>query len=149
ELVGTHASSSASRWEALEPIRQGVAKHFGAVKENVAAGLILRHDNGSNYLADDFQDEIEFLGIESSPAFVRQPEGNGVAERIIKTLKEQLLWVRYFPTVEALRKGLAEFADLYNASWLRERHGHKTPNQIRAEQKALASEAATEFKLAA
>jgi len=72
-----------------------------------------------------------------------------VAERIIKTLKEQLLWVRYFPTVEALRKGLAEFADLYNASWLRERHGHKTPNQIRAEHKALASEAATEFKLAA
>ena len=49
----------------------------------------------------------------------------------------------------ALRWGLAEFADLYNASWLRERHGHKTPNQIRAEQKALASEATTEFKLAA
>ena len=80
---------------------------------------------------------------------MRQPEGNGVAERVIRTLKEQLLWVRYFPTVEALRKGLAEFADLYNASWLRERHGHKTPNQIRAEQTALASEAATEFKLAA
>ena len=57
--------------------------------------------------------------------------------------------VLYFPTIEAHRKGLAEFADLYNASWLRERYGHKTPNQIRAEQKALASEAATEFKLAA
>jgi transposase InsO family protein len=71
--VGTHASSSASRWQALEPIRQGVAKHFGAVTESVAAGLILHHDNGSNYLADDFQDEIEFLGIEISPAFVRQP----------------------------------------------------------------------------
>jgi hypothetical protein len=42
EMVGTHASSSASRWEALEPIRQGVAKHFGAVTENVAAGLTLR-----------------------------------------------------------------------------------------------------------
>ncbi len=77
------------------------------------------------------------------------PAGNGVAERVIKTLKEQLLWVRYFPTIEALRKGLTEFADLYNASWLRERHGHKTPNQVRAEQKALASKAATEFKFAA
>ncbi len=149
ELVGTHASSSANRWEALEPIRQGVAKHFSAVTENAAAGLVLRHDHGSNYMAEDFQDEIEFLGIESSPAFVRQPEGNGVAERVIKTLKEQLLWIRCFPTVEALRKALVEFAALYNASWLRERHGHKTPNQIRAEQKALASEAATEFKLAA
>jgi hypothetical protein len=72
-LVGIHASSSASRWQALEPIRQGVAKHFGAVEENVAAGLVLRHDHGPNYLADDFQDEIEFLGTEISPAFVRQP----------------------------------------------------------------------------
>lgn len=53
EMIGTHASSSASRWEALEPIRQGVAKHFGAVKENIAAGLMLRHDNGSIYLADE------------------------------------------------------------------------------------------------
>jgi len=149
ELVGTHASSSASRWEALEPIRQGVARHFGAIAEDVAPGLVLRHDHGSAYMADAFQDEIEFLGIKSSPAFVRQPEGNGVAERAIKTLKEQLLWIRYFPTIEALRKGLAEFAELYNSSWLRERHGHKTPNQIRAEQKTLASDVVTEFKLAA
>ena len=57
--------------------------------------------------------------------------------------------VRHFPTIEALRKGLAEFDDLYIAAWLRERHGNKTPNQIRAEQKALASEAATEFTFAA
>ena len=49
----------------------------------------------------------------------------------------------------ALRRGLAEFADLYNASWLRERHGNKTPNQIRAEQKAYASDAATVFKMTA
>ena len=32
-----------------------------------------------------------FLGIESSPAFVRAPEGNGCAERFIRTLKENLL----------------------------------------------------------
>jgi hypothetical protein len=62
---------------------------------------------------------------------------------------QQLHWIRYFPTIDALRKGLAEFAVLYYASWLRERHGHKTPNQIRAEQKALATQVATEFKLAA
>ncbi|WP_373504122.1 transposase [Aestuariivirga sp.] len=116
EFVGTHASSRANRWEALEPIRQGVAEHFDAVEENAAAGLVLRHDHGSNYMSEDFQDEIEFLGIQSSPAFVRQPEGNGVAERAIRTLKEQLFWVRHFATVEDLRQALAEFATLYNTS---------------------------------
>jgi len=28
-------------------------------------------------VADDFQHELDFLGLESSPAFVREPEGNG------------------------------------------------------------------------
>ena len=51
----------------------------------VARGLRLRHDHGSNYLADDFQQEVAFFGIESSPSFVREPEGNGVAERFIRT----------------------------------------------------------------
>jgi len=149
EFIGTHASSSASRWEALEPVRQGVTQHFGGVGPDVAKGLTLRHDHGSNYMADDFQNEIKCFGIVSSPAFVRQPEGNGVAERAIRTLKEQLLWVQHFETVEDLRQALASFAAEYNASWLRQRHGYKTPDQIRAEQKALEPEAATGVKMAA
>jgi hypothetical protein len=36
-------------------------------------------------MSGDFQDEIECL------AFVREPEGNGVAERFIRTLKEVTL----------------------------------------------------------
>lgn len=149
EVIGTHASASASRWQALEPVRQGVTRHFGGVGPGVARGLTLRHDHGSNYMADDFQSEIECFGIISSPAFVRQPEGNGVAERAIRTLKEQLLWVRHFATVEELRQALAAFAAEHNASWLRQRHGYKTPDQIRAEQKALEPEAATGVKMVA
>src|SRR5512147_1431966 len=34
---------------------------------------------------------------------LRPPEGNGVAERFIRTLKENLLWVRPFETIEELR----------------------------------------------
>jgi putative transposase len=57
----------------------------------------------SQYVSHDFQAEIRFLGLESSPAFVRGPEGNGCAERFIRTLKENLLWVQRFETVEELR----------------------------------------------
>jgi putative transposase len=90
ECVGSHAARSGNRFEALEPVRQGVRRHFGAVDRSVAKGLALRHDHGSSYMSADFQDEIAFLGIESSPSFVRRPEGNGVAERFIRTLKESL-----------------------------------------------------------
>ena len=40
------------------------------------------------------------LRIDSSPAFVRMPEGNGCAERFIRALKEQPLWIRSFDVVE-------------------------------------------------
>ena len=105
ECIGLHAAKRGTRFEALEPIRQGVRARFGTIGEGVARGLRLRHDHGSNYLADDFQQEVAFFGIESSPSFVREPEGNGVAERFIRTLKENLLWVRSFDTIEELRLG--------------------------------------------
>ena len=94
----------------------------------------LRHDHGSQYVSHHFQAEIRFLGIESSPAFVREPEGNGCAERFIRTLKENLLWVRHFATVEELRLALSAFRQTYNQSWIIERHGYKTPAQVRADQ---------------
>ena len=97
----------------------------------VAAGLSLRHDHGSQYLSDHFQGELRFLGIRSSQSFVAAPEGNGCAERFIRTLKEQLLWVEPFETVQQLRLALLAFKDRYNQKWLIERHGHRTPAAVR------------------
>ena len=127
ECVGVHAHSRATRFEALEPIRQGVRRYFGGFAKGIACGLAVRHDHGSQYMSDHFQKEIGFLGIESSPAFVRAPEGNGCAERFIRTLKENLLWVRHFETIEELRQALLAFREVYNTTWLIERHGFITP----------------------
>jgi transposase InsO family protein len=142
ECVGIHASRRADRFAALEPIKQAVRACFGGFAKDIALGLQLRHDHGSQYVSHDFQAEIRFLGIESSPAFVREPEGNGCAERFIRTLKENLLWVRHFATVEELRLALIVFKRAYNQSWIIERHGYKTPAQVRAEQIAAMSMAA-------
>jgi putative transposase len=138
EIVGIHAARSANRFEALEPVRQGVNRCFGAIAPGVARGLKLRHDHGSNYMSNDFQNEIRCLGVEASPSFVREPEGNGVAERFIRTLKENLLWVRTFDTIEDLREALQEFARCYNENWLLARHAYQTPNQVRAAQLRVA-----------
>ena len=106
ECVGIHAARPGTRFEALEPLRQGLREHFAGYAAGIASGLSLRHDHGSQYLSDHFQGELSFLGIRSSPSFVAAPEGNGCAERFIRTLKEQLLWVETFETVEQLRLAL-------------------------------------------
>jgi transposase InsO family protein len=149
ECVGIHAAQRATRFEALEPLRQGVRRHFGGFAKGIARGLAVRHDHGSQYVAHHFQDELRFLGIASSPAFVRAPEGpvgsaditpwdrakpDGCAERFIRTLKENLLWVRTFGTVEELRQALLAFREVYNTAWLIERHGFRPPAAIRDKQ---------------
>jgi putative transposase len=131
ECVGLHAARPGTRFEALEPLRQGVRRHFGAIGKDVAGGLAVRHDHGSQYMSDTFQTEMRFLGIQSSPAFVRAPEGNGCAERFIRTLKENLLWIRTFDTVEELRLALLAFRDIYNTTWLIQRLDYRTPAQVR------------------
>ena len=85
-------------------------------------------------MSHHFQSEIRFLGLASSPAFVREPEGNGCAKRFIRVLKENLLWVRRFDTLEELRQALLAFKQTYNQSWIIERHGYKPPAQVRADQ---------------
>jgi transposase InsO family protein len=114
ECVGIHAALPATRHEALEPVRQDVAERFGGIGKDAASGLAIRHDHGSQYMSRDFQKEIAWLGAASSPAFVRAPEGNGCAERFIRTLKENLLWVKTFRTVEELRLALIDFRRTYN-----------------------------------
>ena len=135
ECTGIHASASGNRFEALEPIRQGVREQWGAYTRNTAAGLKVRHHHGSAYMADDFQGELNFLGIEPSPSFVREPQGNGCAERFIRLLKENLLWVRTFATIEELRLALIDFKHVYNEQWILQRHEYKTPTQVRREKR--------------
>ena len=80
---------------------------------------------------------------------MREPEGNGVAERFIRTLKENLLWVRSFNTIEELRAELIEFARRYNETWIVERHGYQTPAQVRAAHLQVVKSSIPELQLAA
>jgi putative transposase len=131
-----HVHSSvkkASRFEALEPVRQAVPEGPGGFRSGGAAGLQLRHDHGSVYMSDDFQNEIRFLGNESSPAFARQPEDNGCIESFFRTLKEQLLWVRRFRDLNELSVALIEFRERYNQQWIIGRLGYRTSARARSD----------------
>ena len=108
--MGIHAAKSGNRFEALEPIRQGVSAS-PAWRRTSPRGLKFVTTTAPAYLSDDFQREIAYLGMTSSPSFVRAPEGNPVSGSRI--LKENLLWVRSFATVEELRWALLEFKNLY------------------------------------
>ena len=89
ECVGWHVCKVGSRFAALEPLAQGLGRLYGSVEADVARGLALRMDHGSQYLSDHFLNQLRYWGIHPSFAFVEEPETNGVVERWNRTLKEQ------------------------------------------------------------
>ncbi len=133
ECVGIHASPRTKRRQAREPIRQAVPGGFGAVGEDVAGAVSLRHGHGSRYMSADFRREARSLGAGRSPAFARAPEGDGRAGRSIRTPKENLLRVRRFEAIEERRPALLAFRRPCDEHGLIERHGHQPPATVRGE----------------
>jgi len=133
DVVGWHVAKVGDRWAALEPLRHGVRHAFGGFRKDVARGLKIRCDWGPQYIADAWIHEVRWLGMTITPAYVGEPECNGVMERFIRTLKEQCLYLHRFQTLEEARRVIGEFITQYNAAWLIERLGYRTPAQARAE----------------
>lgn len=125
------AAPRMDRFAAADLLREAISDRFGSVEAGAAAGLKLRHDGGSCFRSAHYQAEIDHLGIDRSPAFHYEPETNGVVEKFIQTLKEQVLWIERFDTLEQLRARIRQFAHDYNEHWLLERHGYRTPRQAR------------------
>lgn len=131
ECMGWHVCKKGNRYAALEPISMGIMGEFGSVERGAARGVLLRMDHGTQYLSDHFQKQIEAWGIAPSFAFLEQPQTNGVAERFIRTLKEQVIYGRVFDTIDEVRQAVADFAELYNDQWLIEKNGYLSPRQAR------------------
>jgi transposase InsO family protein len=131
ECVGWHVAKVGDRFAALEPISMGLTHLFGSVEAEVARGLALRMDHGTQYLSDHFLNQIKFWGIHPSFAFVAEPETNGVAERFNRTLKEQIIHGRIYRTVEELRAAVRRFVELYNRQWRIEKRGYLSPIEAR------------------
>jgi transposase InsO family protein len=125
----THVAKVGNRFAALQPVYDAVVDRFGRLDPDIARGIKLRHDWGSQYRSHHFQGSIRWLGIEDDASFVGEPQGNGVAERFIRTLKEQCLWTRLCQDIGDLSEHVASFTTTYNEEWLIERLGHRTPRE--------------------
>jgi transposase InsO family protein len=131
ELLGWHVAKRGTRFEAIQAVGMAVHRRFGHLGAGAARGLALRHDHGSNFMSDAFQKQIRFWGVAPSYAFVGEPETNGVIERLFRTLKEQVVHGRIFQTIDEVRDAVRAFVARYNAEWLIEKNGHRSPADMR------------------
>lgn len=140
ECMGWHVAKLGDRFAALEPLAAGVKRVYGSLDQGAARGLSVRMDHGTQYLSNHFTKQLKFWGITPSYAFVEEPQTNGVAERFIGIVREQVLNGRIFRNVEEVRRAMAEFVERFNRHWIVEKLNFVSPAAARSS-RALAEAA--------
>ena len=97
-----------------------------------AAPLRLVSDNGCQPTSVGFMQECRTLGIQQIFTSYDNPKGNADTERVIRTLKEDLVWPREWLTVEQLRLALNCWITQYNTDYPHSAIGYQTPVQFEA-----------------
>ena len=96
------------------------------------AKLKIASDNGSAFIAERVQSFARHLELELMRTRVRYPEGNGRCERVIRTIKEEEVWLNEYDTIEHAQKRLAEFIEFYNAERIHSALRYLSPRQYAA-----------------
>ncbi|MBC7367239.1 MAG: DDE-type integrase/transposase/recombinase [Undibacterium sp.] len=131
ECLGHHVCKRGVRFAAYEPVAQALTHVFGTRATGAARGVELRHDHGSQYLADYFQGQSHFHAFKPRFAFGGEPETNGVVERFNRTLKEQIIHGRTYRNRAELAAAVTAFVATYNREWRLEKLRYQTPLEAR------------------
>jgi putative transposase len=124
EYAISHQATSGHWLEALEralnrQFPDGVRGH----------NLHLMSDNGSQPTSLRFMKACSSLKVNQAFTNYNNPKGNADTERMMRTLKEELLWLREWPSATQLSKELDRWIEYYNESYLHSALGCSPPNR--------------------
>lgn len=135
KIVGHYAGLQAKTAHWLLALEQAVQRQF---PEGVQGqGLSLMSDNGCQPTSLTFMKACAALGITQAFTSYNNPKGNADTERLMRTLKEELLWLREWTSPLELEQALAAWIEWYNTRYLHSALGYRTPCQV--EQQHLVS----------
>jgi len=130
-LLGLDVTKDQSAPAILRSIDAVLLEQFGTAAE-VPAGLELRSDHGPQYTGADCEELVTRWGLEHTFAPVGRPTGNAVVERVIRTMKEEVVWLRDWEDAAELRKALVAWQQRYNESRPHQALEWQTPAEHRA-----------------
>lgn len=94
-------------------------------------------DNGSQPTSTSFMKDLSTLGIKQIFSSYDNPKGNVETERMMWTLKEELLWLNEYESLEEVQQAIEEWVDYYNEFYVHSALGYLSPkefSQLRDEQ---------------
>jgi putative transposase len=130
ECVGYRFARAGRAIEAVDALEQAVVHRYGRLTA-MPAGLRLRHDNGSIFLAQHFVTTTRHLGIIQEFIPPRSPEYNGVVERFFRTLKQECVWLHRFESFEEAERVILPWIEHYNTERQHSALGYLSPRAWR------------------
>ena len=128
KIVGWQAGTRSTVHDWLDAIEQGLQQQFPeGVKEQ---GLYLMSDNGCQPTGKIFTKACSALGITQAFTSYNNPKGNADTERVMRTLKEELIWLREWRSHQEVQLALANWIEYYNEKYRHSALGYKTPRQF-------------------
>ena len=128
KIVGHYSGRQARSREWLEALEKGLNREFpGGVRGH---GLKLMSDNGSQPTSLSFMKACSNLEVQQAFTSYNNPKGNADTERMMRTMKEELFWLREWRGEVQISKELDKWVQYYNSSYLHSAHGYKTPVQV-------------------
>ena len=93
-------------------------------------GLHLMSDNGCQPTSVRFMADCALLGVNQTFTSYNNPKGNADTERMMRTIKEELVWINEYVDLWDLKKALKIWIDEYNNDYLHSALGYKSPTQF-------------------
>ena len=119
------AQSRADDW--LRALQRAVNAQFPQGIREGDKRLWLVRDNGSQPTSRRFMKDCAALNIKQIFTSYNNPKGNADTERVMRTIKEDLVWPNEFLTVNALTEALARWVDFYNHEYPHSALGYVSP----------------------
>jgi putative transposase len=92
------------------------------------SGVSLVSDNGCQPTSERYMKECPSLGIKQIFTSFNNPKGNADTERMIRTMKEELIWSNEFESFKQLSQALDVWVKDYNANYLHSTLSYVPPN---------------------
>jgi putative transposase len=131
KIVGYYAGMQCRSKHWLEALDAAINQQFpDGVREH---GLCLMSDNGSQPTSLGFMKACQQLGIHQAYTSYNNPKGNADTERVFRTMKEELLWLREWNSPFELADALSAWISYYNGNYLHSALGYKAPIKFEEE----------------
>jgi len=121
----------------LEALNNAVNNQFPQGALTKQEELFLISDNGSQPTSTKFIQTCSILEIKQIFTCYDNPKGNADAERVIRTMKEDLIWLKEWQTPFEFEEDLRNWISCYNHDYPHSSLGYKTPVQFEKEQLLL------------